>query len=229
MFDGPSSPCTQTFGLGLFQMPDAADMELLEAFFRDRGGPVFHEVSPIADASLVGLLTGRGYRPIELTSVMYLPLRGEDLPGCPDSAGREACPKVRVVAPREHDLWARVCAEGWSDHVQLGDVTDLMKVVASRENAVDFLVEIEGEPAAAGVLAIHDGVALLGGASTIPRFRRRGAQQALMDARLGYAVRAGCDLAMISAGPPGGGSERNALRQGFRTGYTRIKWQLASV
>jgi hypothetical protein len=23
MFDGPASPCTQTFGLGLFQMPDS--------------------------------------------------------------------------------------------------------------------------------------------------------------------------------------------------------------
>ena len=64
---------------------------------------------------------------------------------------------------------------------------------------------------------MHEGVGLLGGASTIPRFRRRGAQQAIMDARLDYALRAGCDLAMISAGPHGGGSERNAARQGFHT------------
>ena len=36
MYDGPRSPCTQTFGLGLFQMPTAADMDKLEAFFKDR-------------------------------------------------------------------------------------------------------------------------------------------------------------------------------------------------
>jgi hypothetical protein len=221
MFDGPASPCTQTFGLGLFQTPTAADLDRLEAFFRDRGAPVFHEISPMADPSLVGLLTGRGYRPIELTSVMYLPV-ADRLPAA------SAVP-VRIVAPHEHDLWASTCAEGWRDQVQFADLTNLMKVVASRENALDFLAEIDGEPAAAAVLAIHDGVALLGGASTIPRFRRRGAQQALMDARLDYAVKAGCDLAMISAGPPGGGSERNAARQGFRTAYTRIKWQLASA
>ena len=30
MYDGPNSPATQTFGLGLFQDPTAADMEQLE-------------------------------------------------------------------------------------------------------------------------------------------------------------------------------------------------------
>jgi hypothetical protein len=222
MFDGPASPCTQTFGLGLFQAPTSDDMDRLEAFFRERGAPVFHEVSPMADPSLVALLTGRGYGPIELTSVMYLPLADrapETQVGIP----------VRIVAPHEHDLWARTCAAGWADQVQFGDLTELMTIVASRDNAVDFLAEIDGEPAAAAVLAIHEGVALLGGSSTIPRFRRRGAHQALMDTRLEHAARAGCDLAMISAGPPGGGSERNAARQGFRTAYTRIKWELAPV
>jgi hypothetical protein len=219
MFDGPASPCTQTFGLGLFQAPTADNLSRLEAFFRDRGAAVFHEVSPMADPSLVALLTGRGYRPIELTSVMYLPLAGR--------TPAQSVVSVRVVEPQEHDLWARTAAEGWSSEVQLADLTNLMSVVASRDNAVDFLAELDGEPAAAAVLAIHEGVALLGGASTIPRFRRRGAQQALMDARLDYAVQAGCDLAMISAGPPGGGSQRNAERQGFRIAYTRIKWELA--
>jgi len=217
MFDGPASQCTQTFGLGLFQTPTPEDMDRLEAFFRERSAPVFHEVSPMADPSLVALLTGRGYRPIELTSVMYLPL-SERAP-----ASQVGVP-VRIVGPSEHEVWARTCAAGWADQVQFGDLTELMTVVASRENAVDFLAEVDGEPAAAAVLAIHEGVALLGGASTIPRFRRRGAQQALMDSRIDYAAHSGCDLAMISAGPPGGGSERNAARQGFRTAYTRIKW-----
>jgi hypothetical protein len=218
MFDGPGSPCTQTFGLGLFQSPTADDMSRLEAFFQEKGAGVFHEVSPMADPSLVGLLTGRGYRPIELTSVMYLHLT--------DRPPAQSSVPVRIVGVHEHDLWARTAAGGWSSEVQFADLTGLMSVVASRDNAVDFLVELDGEPAAAAVLAIHEGVALLGGASTIPRFRRRGAQRALMDARLDYAVRAGCDLAMISAGPPGGGSQRNAERQGFRVAYTRIKWEL---
>src|SRR5437867_3124615 len=45
MYDGSRSPSTQTFALGIFQMPTAADMDALEAFFTDRGAPVFHEAA----------------------------------------------------------------------------------------------------------------------------------------------------------------------------------------
>jgi GNAT superfamily N-acetyltransferase len=74
------------------------------------------------------------------------------------------------------------------------------------------------------VLAIHDGVALLGGASTRPAHRRKGAQLALLGARLAAARRHGCDLAMMAA-RPGSASQRNAERHGFRIAYTRIKWR----
>src|SRR4051794_21943066 len=47
MFDGVNSPCTQTFGLGLWQTITPAEMEVIEQFFRVRGAPVFHEVSPL--------------------------------------------------------------------------------------------------------------------------------------------------------------------------------------
>src|SRR4051812_48209124 len=50
LFDGPESPITQTFGLGLFQAPTGGDFAAIEAFFAERGAPVFHEVSPLADA-----------------------------------------------------------------------------------------------------------------------------------------------------------------------------------
>ncbi|MEP6705302.1 MAG: hypothetical protein ABJB34_10905, partial [Acidobacteriota bacterium] len=49
MFDGPESPCTQTFGLGMFEPVTDETLEQLEAFFTDRGAPVLHEVSPMAD------------------------------------------------------------------------------------------------------------------------------------------------------------------------------------
>ena len=78
MFDGPSSPMTQTFGLGLFQPATAADLGAIEAFYAERGAPVFHEVSPLADAGLPALLAGRGYRPFEFSSVLYRPIPAED-------------------------------------------------------------------------------------------------------------------------------------------------------
>ncbi len=37
MFDGPNSPVTQTFGLGLYAPLTTADLDLIERFFQERG------------------------------------------------------------------------------------------------------------------------------------------------------------------------------------------------
>jgi hypothetical protein len=222
MYDGARSPCTQTFGLGLFRMPTESDMDTLERFFTSRGAPVLHEVSPLADKAVLGLLNGRGYRPFELTSVMFKPI-------APAPAPETAAVRARLIRDDEPELWARTAAEGWRELVDFSDLMgDLMRVLAAREDALSFLAEIDGEPVAAGSLFICDGVALLAGASTIPEWRHRGAQHALLGARLRHAADAGCDLAMMCA-EPGSASQRNAERQGFRIAYTRIKWELAGA
>ena len=198
MYDGSRSPCTQTFGLGLFQMPTRADMEELERFFMDRQAPVFHEVSPLADKGLMPMMNERGYQPIEFTGVMFLPLDAR-----PSSSSTGSDPfKVRVVGKLEEELWARTAAEGWSGETEFSDLMfDLMRINATRADGVCFLAELHGVPIATGALAIHDRVALLAGASTVPQSRRQGAQGALLEARLRYAAQAGCDLAMFCAAP----------------------------
>jgi len=222
MYDGARSPCTQTFGLGLFQMPTADDMRRIEAFFQDREAPVLHEVCPLADKALLSMLNERGYRPVELSQVMFLPLAN----GISPAMARQQLLQVRVVSGEEQDLWALTAAEGWREFTELRDLmSDLMRVSAAREDGACFLVQLDGRPIAAGALAIHAGVALLAGASTVPEWRRRGAQRALLEGRLQYAVGVGCDLAMICT-EPGSASQRNAERQGFRIAYTRIKWGL---
>jgi len=90
-----------------------------------------------------------------------------------------------------------------------------------------FLAEIENAPVATGMLFVHDDVALLAGASTVPEGRRQGAQTALLDARLRYAVERGCTIATMGA-LPGSQSQRNAEKNGFRIAYTRTKWRLKS-
>jgi GNAT superfamily N-acetyltransferase len=100
---------------------------------------------------------------------------------------------------------------------------DLGRVSASSEGNTVFFAEIDGKPVGTGALAMHDGVAILAGASTVPEARKQGAQRALLEARLRHAALHGCDLAMMGAAP-GSASQRNAERQGFRIAYTRIKW-----
>ena len=51
-----------------------ATSDRLERFFFERGAPADHEVSPQSDPATLALLTERGYRPIEFTSVMFRPV-----------------------------------------------------------------------------------------------------------------------------------------------------------
>jgi hypothetical protein len=222
MYDGVHSPATQTFGIGLFQTVTKNDMEQLEAFFQERGAPVFHEVSPLADLSLLELLNARGYHPIEFTSVLFRSIQ----PNLRLAAGRNERIRVRLVREQEHELWAQTSAKGWSEYHELADqLVELARIGANRPNGRAFLAELDGRPIAAGGLGLSKGVVHLAGASTIPEERHQGAQLALLESRLRYGAEAGCDLALMGAAP-GSASQRNAERHGFRIAYTRIKWQL---
>lgn len=222
MYDGVTSPVTQTFGLGMFEPVTEAQMDLVEEFFRERGAPVFHEVSPLADPSALALLNERGYQPFEFTSVMFRPLQR----GVSVAELRNENIRVRRIGKNELELWAQTAARGWSEFAELGDfMLELSQISAKRSGALSFLAELEGQPIATGAMNLFEGVALLAGASTIPEGRRQGAQLALLDSRLRYAADSGCDIALMGA-LPGSASQRNAERHSFRIAYTRIKWRL---
>jgi GNAT superfamily N-acetyltransferase len=220
VFDGTDSPLTQTFGLGLSGGLDPALLDRVERFFIDRGAPIMHEVSPLAGVAALDLLCLRGYRPIEISSVL---VRKVEPPAseCPEGI------RVRVTGREESRLWAEVSARGWShDHPELHSfLLELGAISTAREQGLCFLAEFDAQAGAAGVLCIHEGVALFAGATTVPEFRRRGLQGALLAERMRYAFEHGCDLAMMVA-QAGSESQRNAERKGFQVAYTRIKWQL---
>ncbi|HEY2467016.1 MAG TPA: GNAT family N-acetyltransferase [Terracidiphilus sp.] len=220
VFDGVDAPTTQTFGLGLFEelTPDALDE--IERFFLDRGTAVMHEVCPFAGAATLDLLCERGYQPIEISNVLY---RAVD-------PGSDALPSnigVRMIDQREAKLWSDISARGWThEHPEFeAFVRDMGTVCVAREQSPCFLAEVDGTAGGAGALILHEGVALFGGAATVPELRRRGLQGALLQARMHHAEEHGCDLAMMVA-EAGSKSQRNAERKGFRVAYTRMKWKL---
>jgi GNAT superfamily N-acetyltransferase len=221
VFDGVDSPVTQTFGLGIFEQLTAASLDTIERFFFDRGAHVDHEVSPLVGVSALDLLCARHYRPIEISSVLYRPIEKP-------SAENHGHIRVRVTGPEEAQLWTNISARGWThEHPELGDfMLQLGGIASARENSVNFLAEVDGQPGAAGALCIHQGVALFSGSATIPEMRRLGLQAALIRERMRYAFDHGCDLAVMVA-EAAGNSQRNAERNGFRIAYTRTKWRLS--
>ena len=223
MFDGADSPLTQTFGLGMFEEATADYLDEIEKFFKERGAPVFHEVSPMADQTILSLLAERGYRPIELTSVMHRDL--SSLPADLQTGRSEIV--TREIDDAEADLWAATAARGWATvHESLADFMFAFGQIAARTtNGHPFIAEIGGEVVGAAGFGIYDDICILAGAATVPEARNRGVQNALLDARLRLAREKGCQLAMICA-LPGSQSQKNAQKNGFNIAYTRLKWQL---
>lgn len=218
MFSGVGSPLTQTFGLGVASALTDPDLDAIEAFFTTRGSAVVHEVSPMAGVDVFAKLAERGYRPVELSSVMFRPLHG-------DVTAIEGNPRIRVrmVTPADAGLYGSVSARGWSEFPEVQSFIDGFARI-SVDYATCIVAEMDGAAIATAALFTWQGVGLLAGASTVPEGRRQGAQSALLDWRLRHLAAEGCDLAMICAAP-GSASQRNAERNGFRIAYTRTKWQ----
>ncbi|MFL6215732.1 MAG: GNAT family N-acetyltransferase [Blastocatellia bacterium] len=220
IFAGVDSPVTQAFALGLDGTVAEDEVARMEEFFRQRGAATTVELCPYADPSIVEVFRKRGYSLIEFSNVLTRRLTHEDAAMVGDG-------EVRVRHPESHEarVWAETVARGFFPEGDLPPgMIDLFITSLNSATGTFFLAEVAGEIIGGGVLTMHDGVASCGGASTLPAFRGRGAQTALLRARLRYAAEHGCDLAMVTT-LPGTTSQRNAERQGFRVVYTRSKLQ----
>jgi ribosomal protein S18 acetylase RimI-like enzyme len=223
-FGGVDSPVTQAFGLGLDGAVTEADMTAMEEFYRAHGSPVNIETCPLADPSLLKLLNERGYRPIEYSNVFVRELTGDDSRAWPDAANTTPKVRVRRAAEDEAESYSLVVVKSFFENTEIApEFLSLFKSCFFAAGAFFFLAEIDGAPAGGGMMSAHQGVASLGGAGTLPEFRNRGVQRALLLARMAFAAESGCDLAMVATNP-GSGSQRNVERLGFRVVYTRTKF-----
>jgi ribosomal protein S18 acetylase RimI-like enzyme len=86
-----------------------------------------------------------------------------------------------------------------------------------------YLATVDGVPAAAAALFTDNGQSLFVGAGTLPDFRRRGCQAALISRRLADA-RLTSDTVVVTAAD-GSPSSVNLKRHGFQLTHTRAIWQ----
>jgi GNAT superfamily N-acetyltransferase len=219
IFAGVGSPITQAIGLGMNGPVTDDDMTRLEAFFESRGARVEVECCPFSHPTLREQFDRRGYRVLEWSNVLCQRISAE----APEAEQPAEGLLVRQAAPEEAELWCSLLCLGFAD--EMGDATfTLMPAGRALFGAASagFLAFVDGQAAGGGVIWLSDGVAGVMGASTLPAFRRRGAQSALLRARLDFARRQGCDLAYTITAA-GSGSQRNVERAGFRVAYTRTK------
>jgi GNAT superfamily N-acetyltransferase len=212
---GPGSPLNRAVGLGMSGPVSADELARIEELFQARGEAARVELCPLADPCLLRLLNQREYRLTEFKNTWVRRLgAGETFPA--------SDVEVKVADPEDSELWIRTVAQGFKGHDALtpGDLV-IPTPNYHMPSATCFLAWVDGEAAGGGVMATYEGLAALFSASTRPAFRGRGAQTALLHARLAAAVAAGCDLALVHT-TPGTASQRNVERAGFRLAYTKM-------
>jgi len=217
VFAGVDSPVTQAIGVGLHGDVSDADLDRLQDFFSSRGAAAAVELCPLVEMSLYEKFAKRGFYLLEVSDVLFrklTPLDGE-VKAAPSNI------VVRRAALDEAQLWTKTVAEGFAEHNPV--TQSILDVMAGFFPAAHcFLALVDGSIAGGGAVSTRGGVCGLFGASTLPEFRGRGVQTALLQARLAWAAAQGCDVA-VSIAQPGSASHRNIERQGFRVAYTRTK------
>lgn len=194
-------------------------------FFRLRHSPFRVDVSPFSSApgllhqlgamrlamsgfqtNLYGFLTHEPRRPS--SNVTVREVRAKEFPFFARLYERAyygvKAPK-RLAAFRIDSLHARFRRPGWRFYMA-------------------FVREI---PAGGAALFMKDGVATLAGGATMPRFRGKGCQSALLQRRIVDASKAGCEM-VVSRCNVGSRSQKNMERAGLLTAYTKAIWETPS-
>jgi ribosomal protein S18 acetylase RimI-like enzyme len=210
IFAGLNSPMGRTV--------TAADLDRMEEFYYSHKAPAQIDVCPLTDASLLELLKQRGYTMAELNNVLFRRLDKGDA-----SAGEETFAEIRVGRADEAEEFARIlrlCFFPGGDGPP--EFVSMLAPMFQFEGVMLFAAEVDGKPIACAegmVIPEHKVVALFG-AGTLPEFRRRGIQTALLCRRMAAAAEAGCEYAVIVTNG-GSTSQHNAERLGFRLAYSK--------
>ena len=219
VYAGDRNPYNRGIGLGMHGPVAEAELAQMEAFYAGRGLAPELSLCPLADESLVALLGARGYR-IQMFMHTWVRELTDD--------GRRTTDDivVRQIKPEEAELWVRTAWHGFAGDEVAPPEDLVISPYPTMTLATCWLAWLDGarlgdEPAGAGTLAIHDGIAELFGTSTRSSCRGRGVQTALIHARMAAAAAAGCDLIAVHT-DPGSASQRNVERAGFRLAYTKV-------
>jgi GNAT superfamily N-acetyltransferase len=217
MFAGVGSPIGHACGLGFDGPVTAADLNRLEAFYHSHGAPAQIDLCPLTDTSLWDLVKDRRYGIHELNNVLYRTL-DKNVPG-----GEVKGIHIRRSQPEEAGVFSRILSRCFFEK---GDEPegfgDMLTPLFRFTEALTFLACADGVPvaAAAGRVIPEHRVFALFGAGTLPEFRGRGIQTALLRTRMKAAAEAGCDLVVVVT-QGGTTSYRNCVRVGFEVAYSK--------
>jgi ribosomal protein S18 acetylase RimI-like enzyme len=217
MFAGLNSPLGHAAGLGFDSSVTAVDLDRLEAFYRSHGAPAQLDLCPLTDPSLLELVNARGYAIAELNNVLFAALGPHLSVDVPSGV------TIHRGSASEADVFSDILTRSFFDKGNPPEgFADMLAPIFHFPEALTFLATVDGTPiaGAAGRIIPEHRVFALFGAGTLPDFRGRGIQTALLRSRMKAAADADCELAVVVT-RGGTISERNCMRLGFQTAYSK--------
>ena len=171
---GPDYPVNQIVGMGLYDEVTAADLDELEDFFRSRGVPCAVVLSPLAHESLRAMLGERGYSIAEFNSVLIRRIQPEE-PFSPP-------PGVTIERVTDDTVgpWMAAIAKGFEQDIVVAE--SVFGGFATLPGALPFLARIEDKVVGGcgGRVIPEARIAAFFGTATLPEYRGRGVQTALI-------------------------------------------------
>jgi GNAT superfamily N-acetyltransferase len=214
------SPLNKIVGLGFGGVPSGEALDKIEQAFTARNVPTHVELSNLADPAIGAALTARGYQLVSFENVLGRSLDGE-LQAAPQGIEVRLSDDPAVYFDVVVDGFAHPDEEGVPSHEDFPrEVIGRAMGDMEKAGVTSYLAFRGGVVAGGGSMRMSEGVAQLTGAATAPAHRRSGVQTALLSVRLADAVRAGCDIAVVTT-QPGSKSQQNVQRRGFHLLYTR--------
>jgi GNAT superfamily N-acetyltransferase len=214
----PSTPeFNRVIGLGLDAPATDGGLDAIIATYA--GSPHAISLSPEAQPEdLAQRLAARGYTP------GYAWMKFCRVPDPEVNAPTDL--RIEEVGADRADDLALVIAEGFG----MPDFMRALMVPLAGRAGWKCFVAYDGEtPCAGGVVWIDGEHAWVGAGATVPAARGRGAQSALLAARIRAAADAGCRTVTTETGVRVEGrparSYRNILRAGFEEVYERPNWR----
>jgi len=193
-------------------------LDRVEQFYRAHQAPAQVDVCPLHDPAVFEMFKERGYTIAELNNVLYRRLDAkEEFP--PGPLGCE----IRRGLPEEAEVAGAIVEQAFFPDGAPEPFRGLLAPLYQMEGGITFVASIENKMVAcgAGLVIPEHRVFGLFGAGTLPEFRGRRLQTALLRVRMASAEEAGCEYAVVVT-QGGTTSQRNCERLGFRVAYSKV-------
>lgn len=211
-----SAMFNRALGLGLREPASEEGLDAIERFFAELGLSYGIPVTPDARPDeLPRWLEARGYhRGYAWTKFR----RGRE-----PVASVETDLRVERIDAGRGDVFADVFSRAYGTPELL---REWLASLPGGEGWQCFVAYADETPAATGALFLTaaggEAIGWLGAAGTLPEFRRRGAQSALLAARVRAGLEAGCSGLVTETGEPRDGRPSNSYRDIVRAGFAPL-------